>query len=211
MKITARNKNPYRLFLLALCAISFALAGCLRAGMLIYNVNVPFSSWLFAVLVMGAFLALAWGFEKFYWKWPIFRRWGIVNFPDLSGRWVGFLTSSYRRNEQNVVVPISLEISQDASSVFVRACFERAKSDSIVAEFEDVDGKPFLYYVYDNAIKKKTLKHRGRDKGVVMLEYFEDEKNQKRQLKGTYFNDAAPQANHGEIEVLYSGPKLYLH
>ena len=130
---------------------------------------------------------------------------GIISFPDVSGRWVGFLTSSYRENGKNVVVPITLEIAQDASSVLVHAYFQRAQSDSMIADFENINHRSFLCYVYDNAISTKLHGVLGKDKGVVMLEYLEEDN---RMLKGKYFNDVKPQSNYGEIQVLYSGPKL---
>ena len=166
MKITDRNKQQYRVFLVFLGILSLGGSiGLVMIAKRYYSVDsVP--GWLVAVMTVLIFLVLSWAFEKTIWRWPVFRYLGVVNFPDLSGRWVGFLTSSYRRNDQNVVIPMSLEITQDASSVYVRALFERSQSDSVVAEFEEVDGKTCLYYVYDNAIAKpKRRRHAVRDRG----------------------------------------------
>lgn len=205
MKVTKRNKKSYSLFLLTLAAISLMISSGFHviSEKYLHGFDLPL---LFeAFMSLGLFFVFYALFEKHLWKIKFLRCLGIVDFPDVSGRWVGFLTSSYRKNGQNVVVPITLEIAQDASSVLVHAYFERAQSDSVIADFEIINNKHFLCYVYDNAISTKLHGALGKDKGVVMLEYLEEDN---RMLKGKYFNNVEPQSNHGEIQVLYSGPKL---
>lgn len=122
-------------------------------------------------------------------------------FPDLSGKWVGFLNSSYKHDGQNMIVPVTLKIMQSASSISVRACFERAESGSLVAGLEMINGRVNLCYMYDNSLPEKARGSVRPHRGAVILEY--QEKDQKRVLKGSYFNDLKPVPNYGEIKVTY--------
>lgn len=205
MKITKRNRKPYFAFVFVLAAVSLLITVGIRIACARYLNGFSLPSSFDAFLSIGLFLALCGLVERHFWKIGLLRRLGIVDFPDISGRWVGFLTSSYQRDGQNVVVPMTLEIMQNASSVFVRACFEKGHSDSVIADFEIINGRPCLIYVYDNTISSKVQRGAPKDKGVVMLEYLDEDH---RMLKGKYFNDVKPQSNYGEIQVSYSGPKL---
>lgn len=203
MKNSKRSKKPI-LLLLAITAFMISVGGRSAFQKFVPDFNFSFS--IDALILFGVFGLLYALYETYLWRIGFLRCVGLTSFPDVSGRWVGFLTSSYQRNGQNIVVPVTLEIIQDEASVFVRACFERAQSDSLIAGFEAINGRPCLYYVYDNTISEKSRGSASQDRGVVMLEYFE--KDQKRMLKGRYFNDLRPQSNYGEIQVAYSGPKL---
>lgn len=131
----------------------------------------------------------------------------LNDFPDVSGRWVGFLTSSYMKDGQNVVVPISLEIDGAGEDLRVKAYFEKGFSESTMAVIHPSDGKTKLVYTYDNSIRGKSDGVSSRDCGTVILNHILDKKK-KRALIGVYYNSAMPQSNHGEIRVNYSGPGL---
>jgi hypothetical protein len=205
MKVVDQNKKPFLIFILLLAALAFAFSLLICVGLEKIGPSMAIPRGGEALFALAALLLLYGSFEKWGWKQRVFQRLGISPHPNLGGRWVGFLTSSYKQDGQNVVVPISLEVTQDASSVFIRAGIGRAYSDSMIADFKILNGRLYLYYVYNNSYRKKYHGHLGQDKGVVMLEYDEEMKR----LKGKYFNDVKPKPNAGEVEVFYSGPKLY--
>jgi len=187
-------------FFLAIAALLITLG--FQYANRIFLLGVDLSMTYFACMPIGLFLVL----------YALFGRRSGTNqgsidkkAPDLAGRWVGFLTSSYQRDGQNVVVPITLEIVQNASSVFIRACFEKATSDSMIANFKIAGGRVYLCYLYDNSVNKSGNREMTKDKGAVILEYLEGDN---RMLKGNYFNDVRPKSNFGEIKVIYSGPEL---
>lgn len=130
----------------------------------------------------------------------------VAAFPDLSGKWVGFLNSSYKHDGRNMIVPVTLEITHAASSISVRACFEGAASNSLIAGLEMINDKPHLCYMYDNTLPKKAQGSVNRHRGAVILEYLE--RDGKRVLKGNYFNDLRPVPNHGEIKVTFLHSKI---
>lgn len=196
-----RGKNQPG-FLVFCIALSIGASVVLKAMLGKFAVLPPGAE---AVLAVLFFLALEGVYERVLWRNRLFYRLGIHRYPDLSGRWVGFLTSSYQMDGQSAVIPISLEISQSCRAVFVRAGIGKAYSESAVADFGEWHNRLSLYYLYDNSVRKKFHGHLGKDRGAVILHYDEA----KKRLKGTYFNDIKPRSNSGEIEVFYSGPKLY--
>ena len=153
--------------------------------------NLPF--WVETLSPLLAYGVLYAIFEKYAWHWKIFRIFSVVSVPDLRGRWKGKQRSSYKENESNVEVPSCLEISQTFSKIFVRACYERSQSESVVANFTELNEEIYLFYTYDNepnSLKSGTMQ---AHKGTVKLKYIPKE----NKLIGVYFNSIG---NSGEID-----------
>lgn len=205
MKTEMKSHKVYALLVLISAAtVLVVVIGVRFAYENIINAN-GFPSWIDALMSIVLFLGVWHLFEKKVFPCAPSYGPGNVELPDISGRWVGFLTSSYRRDGQNVIVPITLEITQKMSCILVRAYFEKGYSESVMTSFETFGNRQHLYYLYDNAIPGKSRGMLNNDKGAVMLEYFAEEK---KMLKGTYFNDLRPQSNQGEIRVSYYGSQL---
>jgi len=153
--------------------------------------NLPF--WVETLSPLLAYGVLYAIFEKYAWHWKIFRIFSVVSVPDLRGRWKGKQRSSYKENGNNVEVPSCLEISQTFSKIFVRACYERSQSESVVANFTELNEETYLFYTYDsepNSLKSGTMQ---AHKGTVKLKYIPKE----NKLIGVYFNSIG---NSGEID-----------
>lgn len=153
--------------------------------------NPPF--WLETVSPVFTYVLLYSIFEKWLWNLKIFSLLGIVEFPDLHGRWKGKQRSSYKENGSNIEIPSCLEISQTFSKIIVCACYERSQSQSVVANFAELNGENYLFYTYDNepnSLKSGTMQ---AHKGTVKLKYLPKEKK----LIGAYFNSIG---NSGEVE-----------
>lgn len=167
--------------------ISFFLA----RGFYILFPNLPF--WVETLSPLLAYGILYAIFEKYAWHWKIFSIFGVVSVPDLRGRWKGKQRSSYKENGNNVEVPSCLEISQTFSKIFVHACYERSQSESVVANFTELNEETYLFYTYDsepNSLKSGTMQ---AHKGTVKLKYIPKE----NKLIGVYFNSIG---NSGEID-----------
>lgn len=153
--------------------------------------DIPF--WMETISPLFAYGVLYALFEKYLWHWRIFKFFGLVNVPDLRGRWKGKQRSSYKENGSNIEIPSCLEISQTFSKIIVRACYERSQSQSVVANFAELNGENYLFYTYDsepNSLKSGTMQ---AHKGTVKLKYLPKEKK----LIGAYFNSIG---NGGELE-----------
>lgn len=162
--------------------------------------NLPF--WietLSPLLIYGILFGL---FDKYAWHWKIFRIFGVVETPDLRGRWKGFQQSSHKEGGKNVEVPSCLEIRQTFSKIFVKACYEKSASESVVANFMKLNDEVYLFYTYDNApnsLKSGTMQSH---KGTVKLQHLTSEDK----LIGTYFNSIG---NSGELKFEYEGRDLF--
>lgn len=167
--------------------ISFFLA----KGFYVLFPNLPF--WVETLSPLLAYGILYAIFEKYAWHWKIFSILGVVSVQDLRGRWKGKQRSSYKENSNNVEVPSWLEISQTFSKIFVGACYERSQSESVVANFTELNEETYLFYTYDsepNSLKSGTMQ---AHKGTVKLKYIPKE----RKLIGIYFNSIG---NNGEAD-----------
>lgn len=152
--------------------------------------DIPF--WMETISPLFAYGILYALFEKYAWHWKAFKIFGVVSVPDLRGRWKGNQRSSYKEKENNVEIPSCLEISQTFSKIFMCACYERSQSESVVANFAELNGENYLFYIYDNepnSLKSGTMQPH---KGTVKLKYLPRE----NKLIGTYFNSIG---NSGEV------------
>lgn len=153
--------------------------------------NVPF--WMETISPLFAYGVLYALFEKYAWHWRIFGFFGVVSVPDLRGHWKGKQRSSHQENGNNVEIPSCLEISQTFSKIILCACYERSQSQSVAANFAELNGENFLFYTYDNepnSLKSGTMQ---AHKGTVKLKYLP----KKKKLIGSYFNSIG---NSGEVE-----------
>ncbi|WP_432457577.1 hypothetical protein [Cellulomonas iranensis] len=94
-----------------------------------------FETWLSSVpswivsgpTVAGAFGACYWLMEAHAWRWPIVRKLGLVDTPDIEGVYIGKLVSSYNSTD----LPIRVCIDQTWTRIAVR--FEVVEPESSVS------------------------------------------------------------------------------
>ncbi|MBI5195151.1 MAG: nucleotidyltransferase domain-containing protein [Nitrospirae bacterium] len=87
----------------------------------------------------------------------------------------------------------ALEISQTFSKIFVYAYYERSQSESVVANFAELNSENYLFYTYDSAPNSLKSGAMQAHKGTVKLKYLSNE----NKLIGTYFNSIG---NSGEVD-----------
>lgn len=143
-------------------------------------------------------------FDRYFWKWEIFRQFGIVWFPNINGRWKGNQISSYKENGKNVEVEGRLEIIQTFSKVCVRAYYTKSESESVAASFTECNDQVYLFYTYDNdpsSLKTGTMQ---RHKGSGKIRKLPAE----NKIKGCYWNSIG---NYGEMDYEFEQRKLLGH
>lgn len=181
-------------------------------GLVIPLISWYFSSWFFSVfspwpkwlegpspLVVYAVIFLL--FDKYLWKWKIFRILRIVFCPNLNGRWEGFQRSFYKKEGKNVEITACLEIKQNFSSVCVKGYYKKSNSDSVIATFKELNGQIYLYYTYDNdpnSLKAGTMQSH---KGTAKMKLLPKE----NKLQGLYWNSIG---NQGDIFLEYKQSQL---
>lgn len=150
-----------------------------------------------AIFLIGT---MYWVYERFLWRiWPVRY---IHNLPDIAGRYVGEIESSY----DDTKYPFVLEIRQTLQSVSICLYTERSSSFSVIANVGDNEyGNRILVYVYKNTPRtvSKDLDMRSHD-GFACLEIFQDE----HKLAGFYFNDPRERGRHGKLSCSWTESKL---
>jgi len=151
--------------------------------------TVPF----FIALIMHLINKKLWKSKQFKW---------LIDIPNLNGRYLGTIVSSYSPpGGSPVVLDCVLEIKQSATSLHITAYFGTIStgfisSSSFSVSEELVPGKNgffTLYYIFTNetgGISQKLNNH----SGTAKYSYYPD----KHKLEGVYYNVLG---NKGEIKV----------
>lgn len=145
--------------------------------------------------------------NNYFWKWKCFKF--LIDVPNLSGRYVGALISSYKDSQgDNIEKVCVIEITQTASSIHICAFYAdkgsttlTSKSRSVSEQIEKEANNLFsLYYMYTNdpfALSTELNNHNG----TTHLTYYPDIKT----LEGDYYNK---KGNVGTIKVQFEQEKL---
>jgi SMODS-associating 2TM, beta-strand rich effector domain len=136
------------------------------------------------------------------WKVRAFAVLGL-SVPDLNGRWIGTLRSSYIENGQNKEIPIILEIRQRFSKVSVDSytATSDATSHSSTATVQEIGEDFVLIFHYENIPNTMKAGTMQQHQGTARLKLIEGE----RVLHGRYFNDLG---NYGDISVQFKSATL---
>ncbi len=167
----------------------------------LFNFFTKWPNWLEGPSPLLIYSIIFYLFDSYLWKIDIFRQLGIVWYPDLNGRWKGRQRSSHQENGQNVSGEGRLEIKQTFSKINISAYYGRSNSESVIADFSDLNGEVYLFYTYDNdpsSLKTGTMaKHRGTSKIKKLPK--------ENKLSGCYWNSLS---NFGEMEYEFEQKDL---
>lgn len=143
--------------------------------------------------------------DSYLWKSKITNL--IIEIPDLNGRYVGVMTSSYKDpvTEKPMEMECVMEVKQNASSIHIYTYIGRdgiqSSSSETICEVLKKNNNSFytLYYNYGNnsSLNVKFNDH----KGTAYLDFFPDIQS----LRGNYFNE---RNNNGTINVKLVSKKL---
>ena len=136
--------------------------------------------WLSVPSFAGFYSGLYWLFDRYVWKLGLLRKLNLVQLPDLNGKWVGEVTSSYNRGGS--AQPVSVVILQRWSKIFVKLESEQSRSWSITASLKTDDlPNPELSYQYVNEPKSNAPGTMEMHRGTATLELSGSE------LEGDYY------------------------
>ena len=162
--------------------------------------NTPF--WVENLSPLLAYSILYSIFDKYLWRCKMFRWLSISTFPNLRGRWKGNQISSYKTEDDSVIIQAHLEIRQSFSEISVCVYYQKSQSTSVTANFVETSNGNYLFYTYDsepNSLKEGTMQIH---KGTVKLKCMPDEKK----MLGVYFNSIG---NTGDMDFVFQGKKLF--
>lgn len=172
------NRTP------ALGAIAVAsVVLSITLGALFDLVNVG-PAWLFSAPAVAASYGLLYqAMDRWMWRWKLFRSLGLVDVPDIEGRYVGYLVSSFNK----VRLPVHIDIDQTWTQIAVVFQVNDPPSSTSVSTAASLSRQGHntarLSYTYRNAIRpgvaaSDMTDHDGTADVVISA----------GELKGRYYN-----------------------
>lgn len=195
MNINGNNYKKFTYFILVLMAIaviiSYEISQFLKQNLIIlpFYVDLPIST-------LGVYSILFWIFDKYLWKFQIFKKTGIIIADDLNGLWQGKVNSSYDNFKKDIKA--ELIIKQTATNVKIYGTFDQSKSVSVHENFakSEIDNSVALFYFFRNEPKYDAAKTMAIHEGSVKLIHDKDAD----MLTGYYYS-GRDRNNHGTIKV----------
>ena len=136
--------------------------------------------WLSVPSFAGCYTGLHWLFDRYVWRLGLLRRLNLIHVPDLNGKWVGEVESSYGKDGR--AHPVSVVILQRWSKILVRLESEHSQSHSITASLQTTDlPSPELSYRYVNEPRSNAPDTMAMHRGTATLELIGSV------LKGDYY------------------------
>ena len=151
----------------AIAGVSVLLVWGLHVGLDTIDFNPRW--WLSVPSFAGCYSGLHWLFDRYVWRVGLLRKLRLVEVPDLNGKWVGKVESSY--SQVVGAHSVSLEIVQRWSKIIIRLETDRSRSRSVTARLRTTDLlNPELTYQYVNEPKPNALSTMEIHKGTATLE-----------------------------------------
>lgn len=151
----------------ALAVASILIIWLLHAGL--DSVDFEPQWWLSVPSFAGCYSGLHWLFDRYVWRVGLLGRLKLVQLPDLNGRWIGEVKSSYRPDGR--AHSVSVIILQRWSKILVRLESEHSRSRSVSASLRTVDLlNPELSYQYVNEPRSNAPATMEMHRGTATLE-----------------------------------------
>jgi hypothetical protein len=193
MNINGNNYAQFTGFILILVFFSTAIAYAISFILTKNNIVVPFYIEIPSITAIYAFFFTL--FDKYFWKFPIFKKIGIIVADDLNGKWQGIIKSSHDNFLSDIKA--ELNINQTATNIKVHGIFDQSRSVSIHESFgkSEVDDRTALFYFYRNEPQYDATETMVIHEGSVKLIY-----NGKDELSGYYYS-GRDRNHYGTISV----------
>lgn len=194
MQIDSNNCDKFYYFILGLIAISFGLNQLLSKGLLYIGIQTNIAIETPSILAIYTILFKL--FDKYWWKFSIFKKLGIIVADDLNGKWVGTAKSSYDDFQSDITT--ELDIRQTATKIKIYGKFNQSKSESIQESFgkSEIDDEVALYYFFRNEPNYNSPSTMAMHEGCTKLIYHPENHT----LSGYYYS-GRNRNNHGTITV----------
>ena len=139
-------------------------------------------------------------FETRLWRNTWLRKFGLVNMPNLNGRWQGYVESSFdnklaSKPDSLITRDVTVDIVQTWNQIRISWQANESTSSSNVAAIELLDScNSELHYLYYNRTRIFSHPNMHAHSGATRLQIGENE------LTGEYFTDRDP-ATKGDIHL----------
>ena len=151
----------------ALAVASILMIWLLHVGL--DSVDFDPQWWLSVPSFAGCYSGLYWLCDRYVWRLRLLWKLKLIQIPNLNGRWVGEVESSYCKG--GGAHPVSVLILQRWSKIVIRLETEHSRSRSITASLKTNDlPNPELTYQYVNEPKSSAPDTMAMHRGTATLE-----------------------------------------
>jgi len=160
------DSNERRVVPFLLAALAIALAWMTSRLLAATHFSVPW--WVGAPSSMGFYGALYTLFDKHVWRNRFIRKLGLVRVPNLTGRWRGYLTSSFDAHVKQREVKIQIFQTWTQISIILSTATSLSRSCVGAIQVADPDYITLIYQ-YENQPQASALKMMHMHYGTAML------------------------------------------
>jgi hypothetical protein len=173
------DSSERRIVPLLLASVAITLAWLSFKILAVMHLILPW--WLDAPSTLGYYGALYALFDRHLWRSRFARKLGLVRVPNLTGRWRGYLTSSFDGHVKRHELIINIFQSWTEIVVFLATETSISRSCAAVIQVDDPDGLA-LTYQYQNQPLAKAMKTMHMHYGTATLRMSDDDS-----LTGEYY------------------------
>lgn len=150
-----------------LATVSVLLVWILDVGL--GTINYEPQWWLSVPSFAGFYSFIYWIFDHYLWRFRIFNILKLVKAPDLSGKWSGWVNSSY--SQTTTRTPVTVVIRQRWSKMMLRLETEHSRSHSYAATLKCDDlTYPEFVHLYVNEPRSTAQNTMNTHRGTAILE-----------------------------------------
>ncbi|MCJ7570793.1 MAG: hypothetical protein MUO82_02805 [Candidatus Thermoplasmatota archaeon] len=186
------DSNERKIIPISLAIFSVIFAWTLNRILNLLQYNPPW--WFDVPSFMGFYGLLYLIFDNYLWRVPILKKMGLVNVPDLNGRWEGHITSSFTNNAK--IYNATIMVYQKWTKISICLEMQHSKSRSLSASILVEDSNEIvLNYEYLNEPKPNARNSMNIHRGTTRLILSSD----LRELEGDYYSGRGRQ-NYGSLK-----------
>src|SRR5467141_977890 len=173
------DSGERRVVPLLLASVAIALAWLSSKILAVMHLSLPW--WLDAPSTLGFYGAFYALFDRNLWRNRFVRKLGLVRVPNLTGRWRGYLISSFDGHAKRHDLMINIFQSWTQIAVFLATETSVSRSCAAVIQVDDPDGLS-LTYQYQNQPLANAMRTMHMHFGTAMLRMSDDDT-----LTGDYY------------------------
>ncbi len=166
------DSGERRIVPLLLASVAITLAWLSSKILAVMHLSLPW--WLDAPSTLGFYGAFYALFDRNLWRNRLVRKLGLVRVPNLTGRWRGYLISSFDGHVKRHDLMINIFQSWTQIAVFLTTETSMSRSCAAVIQVDDPDGLT-LTYQYQNQPLANAMRTMHMHYGTAMLRMSDDD------------------------------------
>jgi SMODS-associating 2TM, beta-strand rich effector domain len=137
------DSGERRVIPLLLASVAIALAWVSSRILVVTHLSVPW--WLDAPSSLALYGALYALFDRYLWRNGLAFKLGLVRIPNLTGRWHGYLVSSFDGHAKRHDLIINIFQSWTQIAVFLTTATSMSRSCAAMIQVDDPEGVALIY------------------------------------------------------------------